>query len=107
MRTEEILKLLLAKFSPVYQILWCEPIGLTDIKQPLMIDFDMAESTARSYINAIADYEAGSHVVDKDGAVSVDKEEVIAIEEKLQNNFDWKEFDPRHDAYAECKGSGG
>lgn len=101
LETQEMLRVL-AKFYPVYQILWNGPTELTEIKRILMEYYEMAESTARTYINAICAEKAGPICLKKDGTVCVDKEQVIYLEEVLQNIFDWDMFDPRHDKYMEC-----
>ena len=98
--TEDILRLV-AKYYPVYQILWDGPTSPSNIKMILMEDYELAESTARSYINAIYDEKAGPIYVDEDGLVKLDQDQVIDIEKTLEMVFRWDEFDPRHDLLKE------
>lgn len=96
LETEESLRLL-AKYYPVYQILWYGPIDLSGIKKQLMENYEMAESTARSYVNAIYDDKAGPLFLDEDGTVKMDRDQIIEIEEAMESLFRWDEYDYRHD----------
>lgn len=100
LETEDILKLV-AKYYPVYQILWDGPIDLTGIKKRLMEDYEMAESTARSYVNAINDDKAGPLLVDEDGTVKMDQDQILEIEETMEMVFQWDRYDYRHDKLQE------
>lgn len=97
MESEDMLRLL-AKFYPVYQILWYGPVTLTQVKQSLMEDYGFAESTARSYINTIGEQLAPPLYVDE-GIVYLDEYQVQEIEDRLERAFGWDKFDTRHDEY--------
>lgn len=100
MDTEDILRLV-AKYYSVHQILWDGPINTSDLKKRLMEEYHLPESTARSYINAIADEKAGLlHMVED--TVYTEEDEIEELEFRLETLFDWDEFDSRHKAYDEC-----
>lgn len=100
MDTEDILRLV-AKYYSVHQILWDGPIGTSDLKKRLMEEYHLPESTARSYINAIADEKAGLLHMDED-IVYTEEAEIEDLEDRLETLFDWDEFDSRHKEYDEC-----
>lgn len=99
--TEEILRLV-AKYYVVYEILRDAPIGMGELKKRLMEEYGLAESTARSYINAIIDDQAGALHLAEDDTVYVDQDEVIEFEERLEGLFNWDRFDYRHKLYLEA-----
>ena len=101
MDTEEILRLV-AKYYVVYEILRDAPIGMSELKKRLMEEDGLAESTARSYINAIIDDQAGALHLAEDDTVYVDQDEVIEFEERLEGLFNWDRFDYRHKLYLEA-----
>ena len=98
MDTEDILRLV-AKYYVVYQILRDDPIEIGELKKRLMEEYGLAESTARSYINAIIDDQAGVLHLAEDDIVYVDQDEVIEFEERLECLFNWDRFDYRHKLY--------
>lgn len=100
MDTEDILRLV-AKYYSVHQILWDGPINTSDLKKRLMEEYHLPESTARSYINAIADEKAGLlHMVED--TVYTEEGEIEELEFRLETLFDWDEFDSRRKQYDEC-----
>lgn len=100
MDTEDILRLV-AKYYSVHQILWDGPISTSNLKKRLMEEYHLPESTARSYINEIADEKAGLlHMVED--TVYTEEDEIEELEFRLETLFDWDEFDSRHKAYDEC-----
>lgn len=100
MDTEDILRLV-AKYYSVHQILWDGPINTSDLKKRLMEEYHLPESTARSYINAIADEKAGLlHMVED--TVYTEEDEIEEFEFRLETLFDWDEFDSRRKEYDEC-----
>ena len=101
MDPEEILRLV-AKYYVVYEILRDAPIGMSELKKRLMEEYGLAESTARSYINAIIDDQAGALHLAEDDTVYVDQDEVIEFEERLEGLFNWDRFDYRHKLYLEA-----
>lgn len=101
MDPEEILRLV-AKYYVVYEILRDAPIGMSELKKRLMEEYGLAESTARSYINAIIDDQAGALHLAGDDTVYVDQDEVIEFEERLEGLFNWDRFDYRHKLYLEA-----
>lgn len=100
MDTEEISRLV-DKYYVVYEILREAPIGMSELKKRLMEEYGLAESTARSYINAIIDDQAGALHLVEDDTVYVDQDEVIEFEERLEGLFNWDRFDYRHKLYLE------
>ena len=100
MDTEDILRLV-AKYYSVHQILWDGPINTSDLKKRLMEEYHLPESTARSYINAIADEKAGLLHMDEDTAYA-DKDEIEELEDRLEFLFEWYKFDSRRKQYDEC-----
>lgn len=100
METEDILRLV-AKYYSVHQILWDGPISTSNLKKRLMEEYHLPESTARSYINEIADEKAGLlHMVED--TVYTEEDEIEELEFRLETLFDWDEFDSRHKVYDEC-----
>ena len=87
MDTEDILRLV-AKYYSVHQILWDGPINTSDLKKRLMEEYHLPESTARSYINAIADEKAGLLHMDED-IVYTEEAEIEELEDRLETLFDW------------------
>ena len=100
MDTEDILRLV-AKYYSVHQILWDGPINTSDLKKRLMEEYHLPESTARSYINAIADEKAGLLHMDED-IVYTEEAEIEELEDRLETLFDWNEFDSRRKKHDEC-----
>lgn len=101
MHTEEILRLV-AKYYVVYEILWDGPIEIGELKKRLMEEYGLAESTARSYVNAIIDDQAGVLHLAVDDTVYVDQDEVIEFEERLEGLFNWDRFDYRYKLYTDA-----
>lgn len=101
MHTEEILRLV-AKYYVVYEILWDGPIEIGELKKRLMAEYGLAESTARSYVNAIIDDQAGVLHLAVDDTVYADQDEVIEFEERLEGLFNWDRFDYRYKLYIDA-----
>lgn len=100
MDTEDILRLV-AKYYSVHQILEDGPIRSRDLKKRLMEEYHLSESTARSYINAIDEEEAGLLHMDGD-TVHTEEDEIREFEDRLAMVFDWESFDLRGKEYDEC-----
>lgn len=100
MDTEDILRLVV-KYYSVHQILEDGPIGSRDLKKRLMDEYHLPESTARSYINAIDDEEAGLLHMDGD-TVHTEEDEIRELEDRIAMLFDWESFDLRGKEYDEC-----
>lgn len=96
MELQETLKHVFTYYE-VYENLWDGPVTFNDMKKYLMTECNKPESTARSYIAAIRNGNAGMIIVDEDKeTMDLDIDAVVQFELGLQDIFGWDTYDVRH-----------